>query len=463
MTDDSRPSTQSSDDLPRRVRGANWRVPGQQAEGAPPAERLAPQGPLDRASAAAAQPDAPLPRRVPGASDIKPPRRLALVQPLPETPADEPDAAATMPLPATSGSPGPYAAARRSAMSASPLRTAAALSAIGPSAGLGTAPPAADAPSAAAPTAPPPASPPAPAPVTPPARVAVPRQLAASRARRWWLAGVAACAIVALLVVVALYPRGHPAANPGSSRIATQSAVRDQAAAWVAGQVAHNVLVACDALTCADLAQHGFPAADLNVLQSTAPDLYGTQVVVATANVRSQFGARLASVFAPEVLASFGTGVNHIDIREVAADGPAAFRTALSADLRARISAAGQLLARSTVTTSARARSALAAGDVDSRLLTVLAFLGSQQPIHIVSFGGAGPGASPGVPLRVADLATAAADGPNSGSYPRTLMTLLRSEVPPYIPTSVATVRLASGQKVVQISYAAPSPLGLLG
>jgi hypothetical protein len=277
------------------------------------------------------------------------------------------------------------------------------------------------------------------------------------------LPAVAVCAALAVLVV-ALYPRGHRAGNSGTARIAAQTAVLDQAAAWVAGHVGHNILVACDALTCAALAQHGFPAADLNVLQSTAPDLYGTQVVVASASVRSQFGARLTKVYAPEVLASFGTGANRIDIRVIAADGPATFRTALAADVLARKSAGAQLLTRSSVTASAGARRALVAGDVDARLLTVLAFVASQQAVAIVSFGGAAPGASPGVPLRVADLAAAdPAAGQNGAAYERSLLTLLHSEVDFYAPTNIAMVRLASGQRAVQISFAAPSPLGLLG
>jgi hypothetical protein len=269
-------------------------------------------------------------------------------------------------------------------------------------------------------------------------------------------------AAAAVLIAVVLDQGGH-SPRPGSTRIAAQTAVRNQAAAWVASQVGHDILVACDALTCADLAQHGFPAADLNVLQSTAPDLYGTQVVVATASVRSQFGAQLDRVFAPEVLASFGSGANRIDVRVVAPDGPVAFRTALRADLGARKSAAAQLLTRPTVTASATARRALAAGTVDSRLLTVLAFLASQEPIDIVSFGGAAPGASPGVPLRLADLAAAdPASGQASASYEHSLIALLHSDVALYAPASVASVSLRSGQQAVQISYAAPSPLGLL-
>jgi hypothetical protein len=253
-------------------------------------------------------------------------------------------------------------------------------------------------------------------------------------------------------------------ATAGSGRVAAATVTREQAAAWVTNNVGHNVLVACDLLTCGDLALHGFPASGLNVLQSTAPDLYGSQVVVATAGVRSQFGRQLAGVFAPEVLASFGVGANRIDIRVIAADGPGAFRTAMSADLRASESAAAQLVTRSTVMVSAPARRALMAGEVDPRLLTMLAFLASQEPIDIVGFGPAVHGASAGVPLRVVDLAAAdPARGQGSAGYRRSLLSLLHSETPLYTPMSVTSVRLPSGQDALQIKYAAPSPQGLLG
>jgi hypothetical protein len=253
-------------------------------------------------------------------------------------------------------------------------------------------------------------------------------------------------------------------ANAGNGRVAAATATRDQAAAWVSSNVGHNVLVACDLLACGDLALHGFPAAGLNVLQSTAPDLYGSQVVVATAGVRSQFGPQLAGVFAPEVLASFGTGVNRIDIRVVAADGPAAFRTARSADLRASKSAAAQLVTRSTVMASGLARRALTAGEVDPRLLTMLAFLASQEPIDIVRFGPPVRGASKSVPLRIVDLAAAdPARGLVGAGYRRSLLSLLHSEIPLYTPMSVTSVSLPGGQDALQVKYAAPSPQGLLG
>ena len=102
------------------------------------------------------------------------------------------------------------------------------------------------------------------------------------------------------------------------------SAVRDQAAAWVAGHVSGGAVLACDSAICAALAQHGVPAGNLLVLGPGAGDPLGSAVVVETAAVRNIFGARLASVYAPEVLASFGTGAARIEVRIVAPDGTAA-------------------------------------------------------------------------------------------------------------------------------------------
>ena len=106
----------------------------------------------------------------------------------------------------------------------------------------------------------------------------------------------------------------------------------------------------------------------------------GRDLIVSTAAVRSEFGARLASVYAPVVLASFGTGSAQAAIRVVAADGAAASLRGLRADVAARTSAGRQLLPNPRLHSSASARVALAAGQVDSRLLTAFAGPGHDAP-----------------------------------------------------------------------------------
>jgi hypothetical protein len=254
---------------------------------------------------------------------------------------------------------------------------------------------------------------------------------------------------------------GQASAN-GRQRLATETTARNQAVAWVASQVGRDIVVACDAVTCADLAERGFPVSSLNVLQPTAPDPYGSELVIATASVRSQFGSKLASVYAPEVLASFGAGAARIDIRLIAANGPAAFRVALSTDLLARKHSGAEVARNARIAVAPAAMAQLKDGLVDSRLLTTIAFLAVQQPLRIVAFGGVAAGASPGVPLRCADLAATDAAAHLSGAaYVRSLIALVGAQRPPYAPLSVRTVRLPGGQIVLRIEFAAPSPLSL--
>ena len=274
--------------------------------------------------------------------------------------------------------------------------------------------------------------------------------------------------IAAVAALVASHQPAKPThastqgAQPGNP-LASAAAVRGLAVSWVAGQVGRNVSVACDAIVCSSLATHGFPAGNLTVLQPTAPDPYGSVLVIATADVRSQFGSKLSSVYAPEVIASFGAGTSRIDIRVIAPQGPAAFRTAMSADLAARKSSGAQLLRNSRITVSAAARTQLASGLVDARLLTTIAFLAGQHPIDIVGFAAVAAGADADVPTRTAYLAESDdAANLSSSAYVSVLESVLRAQIPPYVPFSFGSTQLTSGQPVLQIEFAAPSPLGLL-
>ena len=281
--------------------------------------------------------------------------------------------------------------------------------------------------------------------------------------------------LVAAVVVITLGVRHSPAVKPGAAKsgaahgpaasgrqIAAEAAVRAAAVTWLTSQVGRDIIIACDTVTCSDLAQHGFPAGNLNMLQPTAPDPYGSELVIATAGVRSQFGSRLATVYAPQVIAGFGTGANRIDVRLIAPHGPAAFQAALRSDLLARKASGAQLLRNHRIRTSATARAQLAAGHVDERLMTIIAFMAAEQPLDIVAFGSIAPGASPSVPLRFADLAvTNAAAHRTRRAYDRALIAVAHSEVAPYVPLSVGTIRLPDGQTVLRIEFAAPSPISL--
>jgi hypothetical protein len=266
-----------------------------------------------------------------------------------------------------------------------------------------------------------------------------------------------ATAVVGSLAAVAVehFPRS-PAASAAVAR-------REAAATWVTGQVSRDVTVSCDAVMCAALKAHGFPAGQLVVLGPASPDPVPSVLVVETAAVRGLFGSHLAIAWAPAVLASFGSGTGAITVRVVAPHGAAAYHTALNADLTARKTSGAALLKYPQITVSATARSQLVAGRVDSRLLLALALLAGREPVDIVRFGNPGPGASPGVPLRFADLAESVpAAHLGRAAYARAVWAVLSG-----VDARVRPARVVSGpvqgQAVLRVEFTAPSPLGKSG
>ena len=238
--------------------------------------------------------------------------------------------------------------------------------------------------------------------------------------------------------------------------------IRDTAAAWVASQVGAGAVVSCDPAMCQTLIAHRIPASHLLPLSSARTDPLGSQVIVATKAVRNEFGRRLGSVYAPAVIASFGTGNLRIDVRVIARHGAAAYRSAARKDARNRKATGAALLRSPQIRTSAVARAQLVAGSVDWRLLISIADLGSIRPVSILGFGDRGPGATPGMPLRSADLAEAVdRAGRASPAYVRSMISSLRSEDEAYVPANIRTVRLTNGLAALRIEFAAPSPVGL--
>jgi hypothetical protein len=240
------------------------------------------------------------------------------------------------------------------------------------------------------------------------------------------------------------------------------AAARQQAAAWVASQVNSHAIVACDPAMCAALRARGMRAGRLLVLTPARSDPFSSNLVVATSAVRSEFGARLRDVYAPATLATFGSGPARVELRLVAADGAASYRRQLAADVRERKAAGARLLHNSRLHIAAAARDALAHGEVDPRLLAILATLARLHSVDIIGFGSPMRGASAGVPLRSAEV-TAAAPGSRRPGSLHSLMAVLRAQRPPYLPSLVEIVRISPPARVLRIEYPAPSPLGLLG
>jgi predicted Ser/Thr protein kinase len=246
----------------------------------------------------------------------------------------------------------------------------------------------------------------------------------------------------------------------GSQELAAEAAARTQAITWIMQQVSRAAVVSCDPQVCADLAQFGFPTPNLETLGPGSKDPLGSALVVATAAIRAQFGGRLASVYAPAVIASFGSGNAKIEIRWVYPGGASAYNQALRAGPPARKAVDVQLLTNSRITVSATARAQLLSGDVDPRLPMLLAVMAAAHPVWIVDFSGQSPGGGPASLLRSMDLAThVSAAHLAAPAYLRWMRALVNAQRAPYLPALSEPVTLPAGQTVLRIEFDAPSPL----
>jgi hypothetical protein len=249
---------------------------------------------------------------------------------------------------------------------------------------------------------------------------------------------------------------------PGEAAIAGAAAARTAAAAWITRQVDPAAIIACDPQMCAVLQGNGIPAGRLLLLGARNASPLGSDVIVSTAVVREEFGSRLTSVYAPVALATFGSGSAQVTVRVVAADGSAAYQRSLQADASARRSAGAQLLRNPDVRVSPVGRRELAAGQVDTRLLSVIAALAAPYHLDITGFGAPTAGANPAVPLRSADISVAPAGSGGAAATLNAAKRFLLAQQSPFLPANVTTVQLAGGQAALHIEFTAPSPLGLL-
>ena len=230
-----------------------------------------------------------------------------------------------------------------------------------------------------------------------------------------------------------------PAAGPGPPSLAAR------AAAWIAGQVSGDAIIACDPGMCAALQEQGVAAGRLMPLRSAAASPLGASVLA----ISPSAGGQRAGQYAPALIASFGSGGSRVEVRAVEPGGASAYRAALRADLAARRAAGFQLLRNSHIRFTGPGAAQLRAGDVDTRLLATLAALASQYSFRVTAFGDA----SPGVPVLFREVSMTGVGGGLAAA-----LAMLRAQDPPYLPAHAAAV----GQTGLSIEFAAPGPLGLL-
>jgi hypothetical protein len=213
---------------------------------------------------------------------------------------------------------------------------------------------------------------------------------------------------------------------------------------------------------CTNLQASGFPVGDLMPLGVSATDPMGSQVVMSTTALRSQFGSRLADVYAPVVVASFGSGAARVDVRVDAPQGTQAYLVAQRADFLARQAAGKQLLRNRFLHVTGASRQDIASGYVDSRLLITLAALtGQQHQVYVARFGDGGPDLA-SAPLRMVRIAALIPrQHGKAHTYLTAVLRFLRTEQAPF--KARATVLHEAPKTLIQIQFAVPSPQGLLG
>ena len=141
-------------------------------------------------------------------------------------------------------------------------------------------------------------------------------------------------------------------------------------------------------------------------------------------------------------------------------EGAKAYRAALPADLGSRKTADAELLANSQITVSPIARTQLLSGNIDPRLVQILATMAHYHVVSIVDFVNQAPGGGPASLLRSVDLAAAdPAAHLTRAAYLSWVKSLVNSQTAQYLPAVLKPITLSTGQQVLRIGYSAPSPL----
>jgi hypothetical protein len=161
-------------------------------------------------------------------------------------------------------------------------------------------------------------------------------------------------------------------------------------------------------------------------------------------------------------IAEFAVGADIVEVREIFAGRPAE-QAALARSDRAAREEAGQALAENPrLDLAPRARAALVAGEVDSRLLVALVGISGRHVLNIEDF--------PRHPAEQATLAprrsvqVTVVDGhqvaPDERST-RKVLEFLAAQVAPFRPDTTSVTK-GGGGGTLTIAYRAPTPVGLL-
>lgn len=296
------------------------------------------------------------------------------------------------------------------------------------------------------------------------ARVWLDRHLPSRTIRRVAVVAIAVVVVAAggTTAVLALGP-GDPPAAATAAPVDQDAAARDAAASWIAREVRQGTKMACEQVMCARLRSGGVTAADLVTLDGDATGMHGAKLVIASRTVRERFGAKLAYSIAPDVLGIFGSGQTRVEVRRRSTKSRAAHDHAKTREQRSRQRAGLQLLRLPRVRTSSDAMHALAAGEVDNRLVYTLARIAHWHHINIASFGGRGPYTGIDVPDRSADVDQVDAGAAISGNPAMGgVLKLVRAQHGTFKVNSATLIPSGADGGVLRIAFPAPIPDGVL-
>jgi hypothetical protein len=272
-----------------------------------------------------------------------------------------------------------------------------------------------------------------------------------------------------IVLVLALGVAWVPAAGAARRGVAVDTAV-DQARDWVLASLPTRPRIAVDSALWATLTDAGYPADRMvsagGLGLPAATDRSGWPDVVFvigrdTELLRAAPGdqARLAREHAT-VVAGWGVGADRVDARRVLLD-PATALTQAVQDERSRAEAGAALTGNPSLHLAPEAAVLLRRGDVDARLIAVLATIATQHRLGIATFP-AVFGEDDRLPRR--QLAVSSIDGipitPRSATA-GVLAQWLAAQQPPYQPAGSVVTNVGTGTALL-VSYDAVSQPGLL-
>jgi hypothetical protein len=289
--------------------------------------------------------------------------------------------------------------------------------------------------------------------------------------RLWWRrrvlrvqdgARIGALRWTALIVVVALVAGGAAAGAvaatrttkpvplappvPRLSRAQLQTQANEQAAGtWLGAQVAATTPIGCDPDMCGYLQAAGYPMSQDVVFQPGATVPGSAVLVVSTPALRAQAPAALTGA-GPEVIASFGSGRDVVQVLVATEPSPAAFATAAQAAATASAHVGGALARDRGLHLTASARLDLTGGKVDRRLVVLLQKLVAGRQVTVLGFTDAGPGASWTAQFR---SVTIAGLGTRKSTELRAMLKLLRGPRAPYRSSVQVATQPGGGTELI--------------